>query len=265
MLANKKDKSAKAASPEGLSMDDFDALVTLHGLLCAFLVSVAMATQSSVTHPNMPYATFLSVTCKQQGFRNFIHEVLNETGFNFNVPVMAGVKLDLEHELLYGVLKRFPWQSPPELHHISTGRGDDTLPSLLEYEPLRIMVPLLYPVFPQEYTEAYLIKNEKAYRPQKQGSIAYVSATATSLLISGLCTNVVLYIALLVSPAKEDETGKAARAFESIALPIIYVQYFSLVIAIGCMSYAGSYVLCFNTPFAKSSLSVNYWFYSIVR
>ena len=104
------------------------------------------------------------------------------------------------------------------LSQMSTGRSDDTLPALLNYEPLRLMIPLLYPHFPPEYTEAYLIKNPKAYRPQKQGSLGYVAATSTSLLISGLCTNVMIYVALLLSPAREDESGKAAAAFKMIAL-----------------------------------------------
>ena len=188
--------------------------------------------------------------------------MLNETGFNFNIPISPGIKLDVEFELLHGVQERFPWQSSSP--HVSTGRSDDMIPGLLEYEPLRLMVPLLYPEFPSQYTEAYLIKNPDAYRPQKQGSLAYVSATATAILVSGLCTNVMIYVAFLASPASEDESGKAAKAFQFIALPIVYFQYFSLVIAIGCMSYAGGYILCYNTPFAKQSNLVNYWFYSLM-
>jgi len=118
MLKNK-NKKEKIEKIDGLNVDDFDALVTLHGILCAFLLSVAMQTQSDTAHTNMPYATFLAATCKQQGFRTFVHEVLNETGFDFNIPIMAGVKLDTEYELLYGVQKEFPWQSPNEIHHVS--------------------------------------------------------------------------------------------------------------------------------------------------
>ena len=118
MLKNK-NKKEKIEKIDGLNVDDFDALVTLHGILCAFLLSVAMQTQSDIAHTNMPYATFLAATCKQQGFRTFVHEVLNETGFDFNIPIMAGVKLDTEYELLYGVQKEFPWQSPNEIHHVS--------------------------------------------------------------------------------------------------------------------------------------------------
>ena len=260
MLKLLKKKIKRDEDDADMDQDEFESLQSIYGVICAFLLAIAMSAQDNVTYANLQYATFSAAVYKQQGFRTFVHQVLNSTegGYNFTFPIGPGEWIDTEHELLAGVVARFPWQEATP--HVSTGRWDDKTPDLIAYEPLRLIPPLLYPDWDSRYTEAYLISHPGAYRPAKQGYISYVSAAGTSLLISGLCTNIVLYVAFLVSPAREDETGEASRVFKQIALPITYFHYATLIISVGCMSYANAYRLCWETPFQAYDSYVNgYW------
>ena len=44
---------------QNTSAEDFDSLSQLHGVLCAFLLSIAIGVQYSVSAENFQYATFL--------------------------------------------------------------------------------------------------------------------------------------------------------------------------------------------------------------
>ena len=237
----------------------FDRLQTTYGVICAFLLAMAMSAQENTTYANLHFVTFSAALYKQQGFRTFVHQVLNNTpgGYNFTFPIGPDEWFDTEYELLTGVITQFPWQL--DRPHASSGYWHDKIPDLIVYEPLRLLPTLLYPDWDSRYTEAYLLSHPDAYRPGKQGSISYVAASATSMLIGGLCTNIMIYVAYLLSPAK-DENKSASRAFQQIALPITYYNYATLVVSVGCFSYANAYKMGWETPFQYfESYVTGYW------
>ena len=80
-----------------LDVDEFDGLVTLHGVLCAFLLSIAIELQGTTSYANQGRATFLGALAYHQDFRTFVHTVLNQTQpeYQWNVPVSNGVTVDL--------------------------------------------------------------------------------------------------------------------------------------------------------------------------
>ena len=46
--------------------DDYDNLITLHGVLSAFLLSIAISAQKDVSPGSMQYSTFLGAVAKEQ-------------------------------------------------------------------------------------------------------------------------------------------------------------------------------------------------------
>ena len=241
-----------------MDTDEFDSLATLHGILCAFLLSISIGVQISLSAENTGYITFCAALAKQQGFRTLVHSHLNKTEleYDWDFLVSPGVIVNGEYELLEGIVNRHPLQK------IYPNSGDELKPleKILKTDiNLRMLCVLLYDDFPQKYTSAYLIQNPNAYRIQYNSQLA---ATSTALLIAGLVSNVILYIGFLLSPSREEKTGGAAVAFKTIGLPLLYFQYATLIAAIGAMSYASSFVLVYNTPFVAVEWDINFMYYT---
>ena len=242
-----------------VSSDEFDALAQLHGVLCAFLLSISIGVQYSVTADALQFTTFMGALGKHQGFRSYAHHLLNRSGYDFDLVVGVDETMDMEYELLHGFQERWPWQQPEACWHDNgcLTTSSNVLPKLLTDNTFNIMLPVLFEDFPQKYTLVYLNKHPKAYRVMYN---SLLSALATAFLIAGLICNVTTYVTYLLSPA--NKSMKADAAFKRIGLPLLMFQYFMLVVSVTLMSYAGSYVLSFNTPFAKEELWINFYYYS---
>jgi len=117
--SRKKNKKKMDADPSirwsSLDGEGFEGLITMHGVLCAFLLSVAIQLQGATSYENQGRATFLGALAYHQDFRTFVHTVLNETEpeYRWNVPVSNGVTVDLEYELLTGIYQRLGTKSAP--------------------------------------------------------------------------------------------------------------------------------------------------------
>ena len=169
----------------------------------------------------------------------------------------------MEHDLLHGMQKSWPWQQGEECFNTDCNPSAGVqgyLRSLMSVHPnFTTMLPVLYVAFPQELTSVYLIRNPKAYRVLM---VTECAAFASALLIAALASNVVTYIMYLTSASQEHT--KADIAFKQIGFPLIILQYIMLCMALMSMSYAGSYVLSYNTPFAQQQQPINFVYYSLV-
>ena len=67
-----------------LDTDEFDSLYQVHGVLCAFLLSVAIEIQDKVSYENTDYIRFVMSFAKNQGFRTLVHSHLNQSDYNWN-------------------------------------------------------------------------------------------------------------------------------------------------------------------------------------
>ena len=218
-----------------LTASEFDSLAQIHGVVCAFLLSISIEIQHSVTPNALVYTTFMGA-CRAQGFRDYMHSVLNKTDYDFTLPIDVGESIDMAYELQHGLQER--WEalpSPPKI-----------MQEFLIDDKFAAMVPVLFEDFPQKYTSAYVSLHPEIYRPRFPG---YVAATATGLLIAGLLGNMALYIAFLFSAADQGES--AAQKFEKIGVPAIMLLFALSMISLICMSIAGSYSLSFESPFAR--------------
>ena len=65
-----------------MDTDEFDSLATLHGILCAFLLSISIGVQISLSAENTGYITFCAALAKQQGFVHW--SILISTRQNWN-------------------------------------------------------------------------------------------------------------------------------------------------------------------------------------
>jgi len=245
---NKKKDADNLDRWKTLDVDEFDGLVTLHGVLCAFLLSIAIELQGTTSYANQGRATFLGALAYHQDFRTFVHTVLNQTQpeYQWNVPVSNGVTVDLEYELLTGIDQRL-------------GSEFVLLQSIRDVG-LTTVVSHVYPDFPPKYTEGYLIHNPTHYKATTISS--YFAATGSALLFSGLISNVVIYIAFVLSSAREDK--RAASKFKNNVLPVVFFAYAQLLGAIYSMGYAKSYSATHNSPFAASDWYIHEPFYAFM-
>jgi len=216
-----------------LTASEYDSLAQMHGVVCAFLLSISIELQHLVTPQALPYTTFMGA-CRAQGFRGYMHNVLNKTNYDFTLPIDVGESIDMEYELLHGFQKRWEAQ-PPKI-----------MQEFLLDDKFAAMVPVLFEDFPQKYTYAYVNLHPGTYRPSYPG---YLAAAATGLLIAGLLGNMALYVSFLFSAADQGE--RAAQKFEQIGVPAIMVLFAMSMVSLICMSIAGSYSLSFESPFAR--------------
>ena len=245
---NNKKKESDLDRWKNLDVDEFDGLVTLHGVLCAFLLSIAIELQGTTSYEHQGRATFLGALAYHQDFRTFVHTVLNETqpDYQWNVPVSNGVMVDLEYELLTGIDQRLG--------------SEFVLLNSIRDVGLATVVTHVYPDFPPKYTEGYLIHNPTHYKATTTSS--YFAAAGSALLFSGLISNVVIYIAFVLSSAKEDK--RTASKFKNDVLPVVFFAYAQLIGAIYSMGYAKSYSATHNSPFAASDWYIHEPFYSVM-
>jgi hypothetical protein len=243
-----------------LDTDEFDSLYQVHGVLCAFLLSVAIEIQDKVSYENTDYIRFVMSFAKNQGFRTLVHSHLNQSDYNWNFLISPGVTINGEYELLEGILSRHPNQQGQGIAFNNPEKLDKIL---FEDKTLRILCPLIYPDFPSKYTTAYMLQNPEAGRLRMVSTLA---STAVAFLIGGLLANVIVYNAFLLSPVKEDKTDeqKAGVAFKSIGLKLSVYLYGTLVIAMVCMTYTSSYVMVYSTPFSEDEFGINFVYYTLM-
>ena len=236
---------------ETMDMEEFDGLITLHGVLCAFLLSIAIELQTSTNYENQQRATFLGVLAYEKTFRDYVHMILSETmpNYQWNVTVSPGVKMDLEYELLHGISKRF--ESNPVPCYLNCLERDIGLATVVTY---------IFPDFPSKYIEGYLIHNPTHYRATNTSS--YFAAAGSALLFGGLVSNVIIYLAFVVSSAKEDPA--VGKSFKKIVLWVVFFAYAQLLFSIYCMGYAKSYSSTHNSPFAAGDWYIHEVFFPCV-
>ena len=97
---------------------DVEGLITLHGVLCAFLLSVSLGVEISTGAEPMAKADFYGLIAKEQDFRLYVVSLLNETYGSegppfgarpgWNVTVASGVTVDVLYELEVGIHSRWP-------------------------------------------------------------------------------------------------------------------------------------------------------------
>ena len=227
--------------------DEFESLITLHGILCAFLLSIALSVQEKTTISALGFTSFMGPLAKHQEFRTYVHEIMDKQGYEWNVTVSPNVVLDVQHELLTGISERI------DNCEISSDAGAFasyncvTLTETSQDKKLMQVAALLYPHFPNEHTTVFLLENEFAYKPY----VSMFSAGSCALLIGGLLGNLFMYMAFLLSDAREDRTGIASKDFISYAKCCVLLQYCTLAVSIILMIAASNYYLANESPFAK--------------
>lgn len=100
------------------SAEDVESLLTLHGVLCAFLVSLSIGFEANLAAASTERMNFFGALAKEPSFREWIVNVVDnkynqshETGalsmpFAWNLTVAPGIWVDLKQEMLHGFLAR---------------------------------------------------------------------------------------------------------------------------------------------------------------
>ena len=154
------------------SENDVESLLTLHGILCAFLVSISLGIELGVAPAAMDRANFYGAMAKEQNFREWVVQVIdkknNQTscgcsepeGFDWNIDVAPGVTIDVKYELLHGLKARLP---ACDMNSCSLN-GDTNNPHYAD-QKLSLVVSVLFPEMDMRFMETWFLQNPKGCAP----------------------------------------------------------------------------------------------------
>jgi hypothetical protein len=226
-----------------VSGDEIEALITVHGVLCAFLLSIAVAVTDSYSYEGTERALYNGLIAKTPGFRAHVFKVLNATegGFAWKVDVGTDTEFDIQYELLEGIDKRFPPSIAP---YCACWQNDFGFADLAYDLGVQTAAALTFPHFPMERMQAYLIHHPLVYNTDEKGGPAAVLASA--FLFAAIAVNMIIYLAYLISPAKESEAALAT--FQKTSMPVIIFTYALLILGVLCMVWGQTQIGGFSSP-----------------
>ena len=221
---------------------DVESLLTLHGVLCAFLVSISLGIELGVTPSALTRADFYGGLARHQDFREWVVYVIdrknNETpgGFEWNVTVAPGLTVDFKHELLHGIGNRWP----KEQWFTNAYYGDVLISHATS---------VLYPEMDTRFMETFFLDKGPNERDSTRGE--QWAAASSALLFSGLIANVILYLSWVLSPSAEGEdvTGRALTQWKAVGMPMIYLNYVLLLLAITFMFCGNVFMMLISHPY----------------
>ena len=152
------------------SANDVESLLTLHGVLCAFLVSLSIGFEANLAAASTERMNFFGALAKEPSFREWIVYVVDnkynqshETGapsrpFAWNLTVASGIWVDLKQEMLHGFLAR---QLASNLECANDGcKLNDIV--WLDDPWLSTATSALYPEMDMQFMETWFLHNPKA-------------------------------------------------------------------------------------------------------
>lgn len=230
-----------------LASGGVDSLLALHGVMCAFLVSISVGMEEALQPEAFRRADFYGAIAKEQGFREWIFEVLNATDYSWNVTVAPGRRVDIQYELLHGVQSRFP-----KKRNLNSYVSDAVLSLIFDW---------LYPDFPMKMMDTWFIANPNAYRTSAF-ALGW-AAFSTNMFYVGLLGNVLIYLSFLTcgaTNAEQEPSGEGQRVpFEKwcrFGFPAIALNYFLLLVGIVQMFVANTYKSAYASPFPDAAFAL---------
>ena len=154
----------------GSGANDVESLLTLHGVLCAFLVSVSIGFEASLAPASTERMNFFGALAKEPSFREWIVYIIDnkynqshEVGalsmpFEWNLTVAPGISVDLKHEMLHGILAR---QRASNLECVNNGCGLNEAIGLKD-PWLSMASSALFPEMDMQFMETWFLHNPKA-------------------------------------------------------------------------------------------------------
>ena len=245
-------RSSSLLADEYIKNDELDSLITVHGVLCAFLLSVASTIEQQLSPHAMYRANFYGLLAKDQEFRQWIYDSLHNSASPaaqaalMNVNVSSAVTLDVTYELLEGIQSRFP---QGVRHSINEFFGDAAIASIATLI-LDTNDESGNPIFPPWRLNTFVLQRPpeiETYITSDNG-VRYASI-ASCLFFSGLMANIFIYLSMLLSPVTEDKEGNARRAWTMIGLPLVSFNYLALLTGVALMLIGNGYEKGLNTPF----------------
>ena len=221
---------------------------------------------------------FYGALAKEQQFREWVVETIDHKhngGFQWNITTVPGVTLDVKQELLHGMRGRYP-----DCDFDANTDDNCNMITFLDDRALSTATSLLYPEMDMRLMETFSLHYPNACASEirtnswsethvavqstptcadRAGSYGETYAVAASILyFSGLIANVIMYVSWVLSPAQldEDTTGTALTKWKTFGMPMIYLNYFMLLLAICFMFTANVYLMLNSSPYPAKAKNV---------
>lgn len=221
---------------------DVEGIIVNVGVIEALVASFVVAMQMSILPRTLGEADFMGLMCSNAKFRKFAVKTMEsyEHGdfgmFNFTHEIVEGEVFDIKQWLLV------EWPQ----HKLSDQNWGLDFPARVQacnsVPAMASSVELMMPAFPMERMHSWIAWHREEAR-LVSAAVHQLSSLGGSFIFGSLFISVLLYISLTLSPAHEDTSGKALKAWTKVGMPIAILNIFLLAGSMTCFCLAMSWTV----------------------
>lgn len=237
-LFRRNKSSSDASGAGGEDYGDVEGLIVNIGVIQALVMSFIVAMQMTVLPRTLTDANFLGLLCSSKDFRTFAVHTLESYDhpdygvFNFTQSTGDGV-LDIKQFLLVDCEQEEVVKNFPTTQTLKAMLVCGEIPEMMgSFEAMRV-------AFPMEKMNVWHAFHKNTMLTSN--SVLWFMSVAAGFNFGGLFISVLLYISLSLSPAHEDPTGAALKAWRFYAMWLAIGDIILLAIALTFFSFGMSW------------------------
>jgi len=204
------------------SYKDLEGVAVSLIIMFALIIPICMDVQTTVGEDSTQRRTFMSLTCMEQDFREFVILTMEDpnTGdigtyepemFNFTKKLPPWGVLDIKAILLDSSM----WSGVGETHECE------------ESPERRAAIVGLLEHFPMTQLDSWVLLHPEV--DVRGDELVRKAGWAFNMTITGLLCSLLLYISLTCSPARKDTTGAVMRTWSRIGFPLMMLNFLWLL------------------------------------
>eukprot|EP00448_Togula_jolla_P022444 CAMPEP_0170591502 /NCGR_PEP_ID=MMETSP0224-20130122/12438_1 /TAXON_ID=285029 /ORGANISM="Togula jolla, Strain CCCM 725" /LENGTH=295 /DNA_ID=CAMNT_0010915371 /DNA_START=65 /DNA_END=952 /DNA_ORIENTATION=- len=237
----------KALSGEArkMSYEDLEGMVVSMGVIFALILPVAMNLQYMVYDDGPQSKNFLMLLCTEKKFRNYVVKVMEDDEWgnigqyereflDWNMPLGEDRTLNMRDVLLTDSY----WPEPI---------GPETIYTCGEKGEVTATAEVIWAHFPDYLMRSYALINSDSVLWSDH--ISAMAAFTMTILIAGELGSLALYLSLMLSPCREDETGEAVARWANVGYPCLGFLFLTLIVAIIVLLFSQDAYVESNDPF----------------
>lgn len=215
------------------SFDDVEGLAVSIGLLFAILLPGAMMLQQQGFNEMVLSKNFATLLCTQPTFRQLVVDALEQENYDFYNDLGDKQFVNTKDMLENSIFWDEDWE-----------KGSAKTIYDCQFKPeIAAATRILQEATPSWTVETWALMNPEA--PLWSEHMSSYASFGTSVMLGGLVGCMCLFVSLIMSPCREDESGEALRKWCIVGYPLLGINLLVLVLALILM-------LCASDAYTES-------------
>lgn len=238
------------------SYDDVESVVITVGVIAALVLSFSVGLQYVVPPAQVQAGNFRQLICDSNKFRGFALDLIaeedvgkhKEEKFDFIVPAFKYNDKTFDIRDVINDVQRKYGEYPDYAGEDNKNAYPNT--DCREDKYVQIAVRLMVDAFPMEMMESFIL-HEELEDLTFSAWMEYLARISSDILMLCIITSVLLYLSLVVSPSRDDES--AIAGWLKYGWFGMFTTYFLLVGGVATFYIANTNFLQATSPFARQA------------